>query len=44
MGTKGRQIIGKDVDERLRVLRAAYAGEWLAYYQSLLGAKAIKGR
>jgi len=43
MGTKGRQIIGMDVDELLRLLDAAYASEWLAYYQYWLAAKLIKG-
>lgn len=43
MGSKGRQIIGLDVDELLRMLNAAYASEWLAYYQYWLGAKLIKG-
>jgi bacterioferritin len=43
MGTRGRQIIGMDVDELLRLLNAAYASEWLAYYQYWLGAKVIKG-
>ncbi len=43
MGTKGRQIIGMDVEELLRLLNAAYASEWLAYYQYWLGAKVIKG-
>jgi bacterioferritin len=32
-----------DVDELLRLLNAAYASEWLAYYQYWLGAKLIKG-
>lgn len=43
MGTRGRQIVGMDVDELLRLLNAAYASEWLAYYQYWLGAKVIKG-
>ncbi len=43
MGTVGRKIIGMDVDELLRLLNAAYASEWLAYYQYWLGAKLIKG-
>ncbi len=43
MGTRGRQIIGMDVDELLRLLNAAYASEWLAYHQYWLGAKVIKG-
>jgi len=32
-----------DVDELLKHLNAAYASEWLAYYQYWLGAKVIKG-
>jgi len=43
MGTRGRQIIGMDVEELLRLLSAAYASEWLAYHQYWLGAKVIKG-
>jgi bacterioferritin len=43
MGTKGREIIGMDVDELLELLDQAYASEWLAYYQYWLGAKLIKG-
>ena len=43
MGTRGRAIVGMDVDELLRLLNAAYASEWLAYYQYWLGAKVIKG-
>ena len=43
MGSRGRQIVGMDVDELLRLLNAAYASEWLAYYQYWLGAKLIKG-
>ena len=43
MGTKGRQIIGMDVEELLGLLNAAYASEWLAYYQYWLGAKILKG-
>ena len=43
MGTRGREIIGMDVDELLELLNAAYASEWLAYYQYWLGAKVIKG-
>lgn len=43
MGTRGREIVGMDVDELLRLLNAAYASEWLAYYQYWLGAKVIKG-
>jgi len=43
MGTKGRAIVGLDVDHLLTVLNQAYADEWLAYYQYWLGAKIIKG-
>jgi bacterioferritin len=43
MGTRGREIIGMDVNELLGLLNAAYASEWLAYYQYWLGAKVIKG-
>ena len=43
MGTRGREIVGMDVDELLELLNAAYASEWLAYYQYWLGAKVIKG-
>ena len=43
MGTKGRDIVGMNVEELLRLLNQAYASEWLAYYQYWLGAKVIKG-
>ena len=43
MGTKGRQIVGMDVDELLGILNQAFADEWLAYYQYWLGAKIVKG-
>ena len=43
MGSKGREIIGMDVDELLNLLRKAYCDEWLAYYQYWLGAKLVKG-
>lgn len=43
MGTRGREIVGIDVDEVIRMLNAAYASEWLAYYQYWLGARLIKG-
>ncbi len=43
MGTRGREIIGMDVDELLKLLNGAFASEWLAYYQYWLGAKVIKG-
>ena len=43
MGTKGRQIVGMDVDKLLKLLNQAFADEWLAYYQYWLGAKIVKG-
>ncbi|MEN6410813.1 MAG: ferritin-like domain-containing protein [Anaerolineaceae bacterium] len=43
MGTKGRQIVGMDVDELLGMLYSAFSDEWLAYYQYWLGAKIVKG-
>jgi bacterioferritin len=43
MGTKGRSIVGMDVDELLSILNRAYADEWLAYYQYWTGAKLVKG-
>jgi bacterioferritin len=43
MGTKGRQIVGMDVDELLKLLNSALADEWLAYYQYWIGAKIVKG-
>ncbi len=43
MGTRGREIVGMDVEALLTMLNRAYASEWLAYYQYWLGAKVIKG-
>ncbi len=43
MGTKGRAIVGMDVDTLLAMLNKAFADEWLAYYQYWLGAKIVKG-
>jgi len=43
MGTKGRAIVGIDVDNLLEKLNKALADEWLAYYQYWVGAKVAKG-
>ena len=43
MGTRGREIVGMDVNELLKLLNQAFGSEWLAYYQYWLGAKVIKG-
>ena len=33
MGTRGREIVGMNVDELLKLLNRALADEWFAYYQ-----------
>jgi bacterioferritin len=43
MGTRGREIVGINVEDLLKKLNAAFASEWLAYYGYWLGAKVIKG-
>jgi len=43
MGTKGRAIVGMDVEKLIGLLNKAFADEWLAYYQYWLGAKIVKG-
>ena len=43
MGTRGRSIVGMDVDVLIEKLNKAFADEWLAYYQYWMGAKVAKG-
>lgn len=43
MGTRGREIVGMNVDELLKLLNKAVSDEWFAYYQYWLGAKVVKG-
>ena len=43
MGTKGRAIVGMDLDELVELLNRAYADEWLAYYQYWIGALVAQG-
>lgn len=43
MGTKGREIVGLDINSLLELLHKAYADEWLAYYQYWVGSKIAKG-
>jgi len=43
MGTRGREIVGPQVEKVLTLLNKAFADEWLAYYQYWLGAKIAKG-
>jgi bacterioferritin len=41
--SKGRKIVGMDVNKLLELLNKAFADEWLAYYQYWIGAKVVKG-
>ena len=43
MGTRGREIVGVDVNALIKELNKALADEWLAYYQYWIGAKVAKG-
>ncbi len=43
MGTKGREIVGVNVEHVINLLNRAFADEWLAYYQYWLGAKIVSG-
>jgi bacterioferritin len=43
MGTKGREIVGTDLEELIELLNKALADEWLAYYQYWIGSKVAKG-
>jgi bacterioferritin len=43
MGTKGKELVGMDVNQLLETLNKALADEWLAYYQYWVGAKIAKG-
>lgn len=43
MGTKGREIVGMDVDRVVEMLNRALADEWLAYYQYWVGSKIVAG-
>ncbi len=43
MGTKGREIVGMDVEKVVELLNKAFADEWLAYYQYWIGSKIIAG-
>ena len=43
MGSRGREIVGMDVDELIGLLRRAFCDEWFAYHQYWLGAKLVKG-
>ncbi len=43
MGTKGKEIVGVDVNNLINLLNKAFADEWLAYYQYWVGAQVVKG-
>jgi bacterioferritin len=43
MGTLGRSLVGKDVDQLIELMNKALADEWLAYYQYWMGAKVAAG-
>jgi bacterioferritin len=43
VGTKGREIVGMDIEKLIQVLNKTLADEWLAYYQYWIGAKVVKG-
>jgi bacterioferritin len=43
MGTKGREIVGKNVKKILELLNKAFSDEWLAYYQYWIGAQIVSG-
>ena len=43
MGTKGKSLVGLNVEELLTQLNKALADEWLAYYQYWLGARLVAG-
>jgi len=43
MGTRGREIVGLDVEKLIDLLNKALADEWLAYYQYWIGAKIAEG-
>ena len=43
MGTKGKGIVGLEVDKLVELLNRAVADEWLAYYQYWIGAKVVRG-
>jgi len=43
MGTKGKEIVGKDAKELVDLFNRAFADEWHAYYQYWIGALVVKG-
>ncbi len=43
MGTKGREIVGMDVEKVIGLLQRAFSDEWLAYYQYWIAARVVAG-
>lgn len=43
MGSKGKEIVGTDINELIELLNKALADEWLAYYQYWVGSYVVKG-
>ena len=43
MGTKGKEIVGKDAKELVELFNKALADEWNAYYQYWVGALVVRG-
>ena len=43
MGTKGKEVVGKDSKEIIELLNKALVDEWKAYYQYWVGSLVVKG-
>ncbi|MHA1505700.1 MAG: ferritin-like domain-containing protein [Candidatus Asgardarchaeia archaeon] len=43
MGKKAREIVGEDVEEIIKLLKKAYADEWIAYFYYELAALLLEG-
>ena len=43
MGTKGKEIVGKDADSIIKLLNKALVDEWYAYYQYWIGSYVVRG-
>ena len=43
MGTRGREIVGKNAERTIELLNKAFSDEWLAYYQYWIGSKIVAG-
>ena len=43
MGTKGRELVGKEAGRLVELFNKALADEWFAYYQYWIGAQVVTG-